>query len=105
MVCLPQAGFVAKYGEKLTTLGGILGYWPPQERSCCSCQESRTGLLCAFSLLEIIWEGRVWRERGEEWGFLDQAGMIWRFQPNNKIAARINLKEEGLGSWLGGGGI
>lgn len=29
--------------------------------------------------------------------------MNWRFQPNNKIPARINLKEEELGSWLGRG--
>lgn len=50
-MCPPHAGFVTTYGEKLTALGGILDYWPPQERSCCSCQESRTGLLCAFSFV------------------------------------------------------
>lgn len=60
MLCLPQAGFVIKYDQKLTTLGGILGCWQPQARSCLGCQECRTGL---FGALVGDSEGGVWTER------------------------------------------
>lgn len=59
MTCQSQAVFVPNYN----TLDRDLGHWLPKGRSHRSCQGCRTGLLDGFSLLEILWQGRVWRER------------------------------------------
>lgn len=48
-MCLPQAGFVAKYDQKLTTLGGILGCWQPQARSCMAAKNAELGFLAVWT--------------------------------------------------------
>lgn len=63
MTYLSQAGFVPKYGQKLSALKGVFGYLQLQRRSSHSHQECGTEFFGTFSLLEILWEGEVWRDR------------------------------------------
>ena len=51
MACLPQAGFVPKYAQKLNAHAGISAVGGKSGRRCNSCQECSTGLLGAFSML------------------------------------------------------
>lgn len=77
MVCLPQAGYVTKYGEKLTALGGILGYWPLRRGAAAAAKKAELGFYAPF----LCWRlsEKTFGERGEEWGFLDQRGVSWNF--------------------------
>lgn len=65
-MCLPQAGFVSNYGQKLTS-DRDLGSWQLQGRKSNSCQDCRTGFFGAFPSFEDSLGGQG-LER-QEWGF------------------------------------
>lgn len=78
MTCLPQAGFVPKCGQKLECLGGIL-----------DCRQHREEIYAELGFLVPSfvqrYSERVLFEERQEWGFVDQVGVSWRFQPNRLI--------------------
>lgn len=50
MTCLPVAGLVPKFGQKLNALGRELSLWELQGRKLQFHQECGTGCFAAFSL-------------------------------------------------------
>lgn len=98
LTCPPQPGFVPKNGQNLTALG-ILGYWQLQGRNCRSRQECRTELFGTHSLLEILWEDGVRRERNEAfqvkqgWAGGFSRTVVKLFLSNGKIWTQVHIQE------------
>lgn len=82
MISSLQAGFVPEYGQKLTALdrSWVIGNF----REGAATVAKNVELRFLAPLLEILWCVCVggWGLKREEWGFLHQTGVSWRFQSN-----------------------
>lgn len=83
---LPQAGFVPKYGTKLTALGRLGRVASSGEEAAVATLNAELGFLASSFCLETLSAGRIWgHTHTEEWGFPNCARASWRFQPNKKL--------------------